>query len=270
MPIARVGMDGIPRGVSEQVLPGGNTVGAVRIGDVVHKRASPWTPTVHALLRHLEDAEVDGVPRALGFDEQGREMVTFMSGEVIGDRARWPAWASADSTVVQVARWLRRVHDATVDFVPPADERWFTGRVMRPGLIVGHQDAAPYNAVMDGERLVGFFDWDSAFPSSPDWDLAFSALTWVSLTPPSPEKSSDPHDLANRSRRLHLFLDTYGYDGDRRVFGTVVQRRARRQAEAIRAMAESGDQAAKAILPIASHLERSADHVHDLPAEFWG
>src|SRR5690348_8741436 len=36
--------------MSEKTLPGGNTVGAVRIGDVVHKQASPGTPTVHALL----------------------------------------------------------------------------------------------------------------------------------------------------------------------------------------------------------------------------
>src|SRR4051794_13329404 len=57
--------------MSEETLPGGNTDGAVRIGDVVHKRASPWTPTVHALLRHLEHVDVDGVPRALGFDDQG-------------------------------------------------------------------------------------------------------------------------------------------------------------------------------------------------------
>ena len=46
------------------------TIGAVRIGDVVHKHASPWTPTVDALVRYLEDAGADGVPRALGFDEQ--------------------------------------------------------------------------------------------------------------------------------------------------------------------------------------------------------
>ena len=56
------------------------------------------------------------------------------------------------------------------------DERWFTGRTMQPGWIVGHQDAAPYNAVMDGDRLVGFFDWDTASPSPRDDDLAFSAL----------------------------------------------------------------------------------------------
>jgi hypothetical protein len=61
--------------MTEETLPGGNTDGAVRIGGVVHKRASPSTPTVHALLRHLEQAGVDGVPRALGFDEQGRQIV---------------------------------------------------------------------------------------------------------------------------------------------------------------------------------------------------
>ena len=57
--------------MSEETLAGGNTDGAVRIGGVVHKRASPWTPTVHALLRHLEYAGIDGVPRALGFRSKG-------------------------------------------------------------------------------------------------------------------------------------------------------------------------------------------------------
>jgi hypothetical protein len=171
--------------MSEETLPGGHTDGAVRIGGVVHKRASPWTPTVHALLRHLEYAGVDGVPRALGFDEQGRQMLTHLPGEVVGNSDPWPAWASADSTLVQVGRWLRRVHDATVSFVPPADERWFIGGTVRPGLIVGHQDAAPYNAVVDGDRLVGFCDWDAAGPSSREYDLALSALWWVPLCPPS-------------------------------------------------------------------------------------
>jgi aminoglycoside phosphotransferase (APT) family kinase protein len=63
---------------------------------------------------------------------------------------------------------------------------------MRPGLIVGHQDAAPYNAVVDGERLVGFCDWDIAGPSSREWDLAFSMLPWVPLASPSPGPSDAP------------------------------------------------------------------------------
>lgn len=78
-----------------------------------------------------------------------------------------------------VRRRPARIHDVFAGFIPPADERWFTGRTMRPGWIVGDQDAAPYNAVMDGDRLVGFFDWDAAGPSPREVDLAFSALLWV-------------------------------------------------------------------------------------------
>jgi hypothetical protein len=255
--------------MSEETLPGGNTVGAVRIGDVVHKRASTWTPTVHALLRHLEDAGVDGVPRALGFDEQGRQMLTYLPGEVIGDSVCWPAWAFADSTLMQVGHWLRRIHDATADFIPPEDQRWFTGRTMQPGWIVGHQDAAPYNAVVDGDRLVGFFDWDTAGPSSRDVDLAFSALLWVPLDAPSAGEQLGLHDFKDRSRRLHLLLDAYRYDSDRQAFGAVIVQRARRQAGVIRGLAEGGDRAAIALLPIAGHLERSASHVEALPGDFW-
>ncbi|MFD0525301.1 hypothetical protein [Paractinoplanes durhamensis] len=58
--------------MSEQTLPGGNTTGAVRAGNVVHKPAAPWTPSVHALLRHLEQAGVEGCP--------GRSASTIRAG----------------------------------------------------------------------------------------------------------------------------------------------------------------------------------------------
>jgi hypothetical protein len=255
--------------MSEEILPGGNTDGAVLIGDVVHKAAAPWTPTVHALLRHLEQAGVDGVPRAVGFDEQGRQMLTYLPGEMIGKRVPWPAWAYADSTLVQVGQWMRRVHDATAAFAPPEGERWFTGRVMRPGWIVGHQDAAPYNAVMDGGRLAGFFDWDIAGPSPREEDLGFSALLWVPLTAPDAGERSGAPDAGDRSRRVHLLLDAYCYEGDRRAFGTAIVERARRQAGVIRSMADAGDRAAIALLPIAGRLDQAASYVEALPVGFW-
>jgi Ser/Thr protein kinase RdoA (MazF antagonist) len=254
--------------MSEQPLPGGNTVGAVRIGDAVHKQASPWTPTVHALLRHLEAAGVEGVPRALGFDEQGREMLTYLPGETIGG-GPWPAWTSDDGTLVQVGQWLRRVHDATADFVPPAGERWFACDPMRPGWIVGHQDAGPHNAAMDGDRLVGFFDWDTAGPSTPEVDLAFSAIAWVGLCDWSEDEPVGFGDYADRSRRLHLLLDAYGYDGDRQVFRAAIAQRARRQAAIIREMAEAGNPSAIALLPLAGHLDNTALIAEKLPDDFW-
>jgi Ser/Thr protein kinase RdoA (MazF antagonist) len=60
---------------------------------------------------------------------------------------------------------------------------------------VGHQDAAPYNAVVDGDRLVGFHDWDIAGPSTREWDLAFSALSWVPLASPRDGTALSGQDL---------------------------------------------------------------------------
>jgi hypothetical protein len=101
-------------------------------------------------------------------------MLTYLPGDTVDDRTPWPTWVHSDSTLIQVGRWLRRVHDAKVSFAPRADERWFIGDTVRPGLIVGHQDAAPYNAVVDGDRLVSFCDWETAGPSSREFDLALS------------------------------------------------------------------------------------------------
>lgn len=196
-------------------------------------------------------------------------MLTYLPGETIGGRGSWQAWTSDDSILIQVGQWLRRIHDATADFEPPADERWFACGPMRPGLIVGHQDAGPHNAAMDGDRLVGFFDWDTAGPSSPEVDLAFSAIAWVGLCAASEDEPLGFHDYANRSRRLHLLLDAYGYTGDRRAFRTVVAHRARRQAGVIRNLAEAGDQASIALLPVAGRLERTALNVETLPDDFW-
>ncbi|WP_245674118.1 MULTISPECIES: phosphotransferase [Actinoplanes] len=241
----------------------------MRIGDVVHKEASPWTPTVHALLRHLEDAGFEGAPRPLGFDRQGREMLSYLPGEVIGDRLPWPGWAFTDDMLVQVGQWLRRLHDVTAQFRPPAREQWFAGAAWKPGMIVGHQDAAPYNAVVDDGRLVGFFDWDTAGPSTREFDLAFTALSWVPLYTPPAAAVLGFHEPGDRSRRLHLLLDAYGYSGDRPALSAVLIRRARRQAAVMRSMADAGDPAAIALLPVADNLERSAADLEALPAAFW-
>jgi Ser/Thr protein kinase RdoA (MazF antagonist) len=142
--------------------------------------------------------------------------------------------------------------------------------MMEPGLVIGHQDAAPYNAaVLNGDRLVGFFDWDAAGPSTRDFDLAFAALMWVPLCPPSVAAGLGFHDSTDRSRRLHLLLDAYGYDGDRHAFGAAIVQRARRQVTVMREMAEDGDRAAIALLPVAGYIEQSASDVDALPRDFW-
>src|SRR5262249_53336007 len=149
--------------------------------DTVRRTAGPWTPSVHALLGHLAAKGFSGAPRPLGIDERGREVLSFLPGETIGDRLPWPGWAHAERTLDQVADWLRPFHAAVADFVPPPDATWRSAAAWAPGLIVGHNDAAPYNAAWQRGRLTGFFDWDFAGPVTAEEDLAFVAYSWVPL-----------------------------------------------------------------------------------------
>lgn len=53
-----------------------------RIGDTVHRPVAPWTAALHGLLRHLEAVGYERSPRVLGFDEHGREVLTWLDGWV--------------------------------------------------------------------------------------------------------------------------------------------------------------------------------------------
>lgn len=244
-------------------------MGAVRIDGAVHRTAQPWTPAVHAVLNHLEAEGFAGAPRVLGFDAQGREMLTYLSGDTVGDRLPWPAWVRSDEALTQVGTWLRALHDATAAFVPPEDVVWFARQTWRPGLVIGHHDAAPWNAVWRDGALAGFVDWDTVGPSSRELDLAFVALSWVPLLRRRLAEETGFTAFGDRSRRLHLLLDAYGYTGDRRAFGAVVAARARTNATVIGRLAAGGDPTFVAMLPWAEDLEQSAAEAEALPEAFW-
>lgn len=229
--------------MSEQRLPGGNTGGAVRVGDTVRRTAGPWTPSVHALLRHLESTGFAGAPRALGLDEQGREMLSYLPGEVVGAARPWPSWVHSDDALRQVALWSRKLHAAVAGFRPPAGAIWREGGDWRPGMVVGHNDAAPYNAVWSGGRLAGFFDWDFAGPVTREWDLAFTAFAWVPLHARHVVAAEGFTAFEDRPRRLRLFLRAYGWSGPPAAFVETVGRRVSASAEGIRRLAAAGDPA---------------------------
>ncbi|MEU6995508.1 phosphotransferase [Streptomyces sp. NPDC046465] len=262
-------MDDATDGNDEKRLPGGRTVGAVRRGGAVHRTVQPWTPAVHAVLRHLEALGFEGAPRVLGMDERGREVLTHLDGETVGEELPWPGWVYSDSVLEDVGRWARKLHDATRSFVPPPDARWLAGQAWRPGLVIGHHDAAPWNAVRRDGRLAGFFDWDTAGPSTREFDLAFMALTWVPLHARGFAEQTGFTAFDDRSRRLRLLLDAYGYEGDRPAFAAVVAARARTNADVIRRMAAGGDPVYTALEPVAAELEQAAREADALPASFW-
>jgi len=255
--------------MTEQRLPGGLGFGAVRVGDEVRRPAQPWTATVHSVLRHLEDVGFDGAPRARGFDDAGRERLTFLPGETLGETWPWADWLRGDDALRQVGAWLRRLHDATATFRPPADAAWFTGRSWEAGLLISHLDASPWNAVWADDALVGFVDWDTASPSRREDDLAFSTLTWVPLLTAEIAESAGFDGPADRHRRFHLLLDAYGYTGDRTAIRDAILGRVERNVAVIRRLSDGGEPTSERLLYWAANLERSGREVAELPAEFW-
>jgi hypothetical protein len=255
--------------VSEERLAGGRSFGAVRVGDEVRRRAEPWTATVHTVLRHLEVAGFAGAPAARGFDDQGRERLTFLPGRTLGETSPWPEWVRSDDALRQVGRWLRRLHDATVTFRPGPDAVWFTGRAWQPGLVIAHLDAAPWNAVWQEDGLAGFVDWDTAGPAAREDDLAFSALTWAPLLTASVAEPAGFADAGDRRRRFHLLLGAYGYTGDPAAVRDAILGRVERNVAVIRRLAGTGEPTFRRMLPWAADLERSGAEVAELPDAFW-
>jgi aminoglycoside phosphotransferase (APT) family kinase protein len=229
--------------VAEERLEGGNVGGAVRVGHTVRRAAGPWTPAVHALLDHLADKGFTAAPRPLGFDGQGREVLTFLEGETTGTRRPRPAWVHAEDTLDQVARWMRAYHQAVADFVPPPGAVWRGGRTWSPDLIIAHNDAASYNAAWQQGQLTGFFDWDFAGPAMPEWDLALAAFSWVPLHTRYWVAAEGFTDFAARPGRLARFLGIYGWSGTTAEFLDVVEARVRAHADGIRERAAAGEEA---------------------------
>lgn len=157
--------------VDEQELTGGNTTAVVRIGDTVHRAAGPWTPTIQRLLAHVRAGGLTEVPEPLGLDDQGREVVSFLPGDVPG----WPAseWLWSERVLADAGRLLRRFHDATAGFAM-SDAEWRLP-ASEPAEVICHNDAAPYNMVFRDGRLVGLIDVDTASPGPRILDLAYLA-----------------------------------------------------------------------------------------------
>jgi hypothetical protein len=253
--------------VAEERLEGGYVGGAVRIGDTDRRAAGPWTPAVHALLAYLAGQGFTGAPRPLGFDDQGREVLTFLPGETIGTRKPRPAWVHADDTLIQVARWLRDYHRAVAGFVPPPGAVWRGGGTWSPGLIIAHNDAATYNAAWDRGTLTGFFDWDFAGPASPAWDLALAAFSWVPLHTRAIAVPEGFTDFAARPARLDRFLRAYGWAGTTGEFLDVVAARITAHAQGIRDLAAGGEEAFGQLLAqgVPDVLDQAVAELADFP-----
>ncbi len=174
----------------EVVLAGGRiTAGVVRVGDTVRRPLRAGSPAVHDLLRYLDGVGFDGAPKFLGIDERGREILSYLPGEVPPDLGAYD-----DAALVAAARLLRRFHDATMEF--PA--------VAAAGAeVMCHNDWGPPNAVFRDGLPIGIIDFDTSRPGLRLWDMGYTAASWLDL-------GNDAYSGAEQIRRLALFLGGYG------------------------------------------------------------
>lgn len=167
----------------------------VRVGDTLRRPSRPNTPLVQTVLRHLERHGVTWAPRCLGFDDDGREVLSWIDGET--------ATTGADIDMVALAAMVRELHDLTDKFVSD-------------GECVIHDDLQPRNVIVRHGRPVALIDWEQTGPGRRVDDIA--NLCW-SFTQPTAD--SDPYEIAVCWR---VVLDAYGFADRAEVVATIVAR----------------------------------------------
>ena len=230
----------------------------------VHRPTGPWTPTEHAFLRHLHRAGFGGAPTVVGTDDEGREILTFVEGDVLaagrawrpGEPGPWPPWARGEECLAAAARLLRAFHDAAASFVPPSDAVWrqYHAPGLRADEIVCHGDIGPHNTVYRHGLPVAFIDWDTIRPNHPMIELGAAAWKYVPLGDDAYFQRSDFGKRPALARRLALFARAYGVH-DRHQVRWALHQSKLRSAEAIRYFPVTPAESAAALRQIADDLD---------------
>jgi len=189
----------------------------VRIGDTVRRSRGPWSDSVASYLLHLERVGFRESPRFLGVDEQGRDILEFVPGDVPSQPVV-EAWAATAGVLCAISMLLKRLHLASASFVAPADACWFGDDLTvelpaelppaPPPEIVSHFDVTPQNVVFRAGEPVALIDFDLTRPGTRLQDVINTAMWWVPLFPP---EDRDPAMAGGDvPSRLAMFVESYG------------------------------------------------------------
>jgi hypothetical protein len=242
--------------VAEQQLEGGiaHAGQVVRVGAHVLRPSSPHSGSIHAFLRAVRSAGFEGASLPLGIDEDGRERLEFVEGEV--PVPPYPDWSQSDTALASIARLLRGLHDAARGF-DPRGLTWDDGLAdPAGGTLVCHNDIEPSNVVFRSGIAVALLDFEFAAPGRPVYDLAHLARLCVPI-----DDDVDQARLGwrpgDRPARLRLVADAYGLDGDGRAgLLTAMDDALDRIEAAVRRRLDAGDPNAIAMVERTGGIEK--------------
>ncbi len=153
--------------VTEHQLDGGiaNAGQVVRVGPHVLRPSNPHSESIHAFLRAVRHAGFEGATFPVGIDEDGRERLKFIRGEV--PLPPYPDWSQSDAALASIAKLLRGLHDAARRFDPHGLSWDESLSDPAGGTLVCHNDVCPENVVFRVGIAVALLDFEFAAPGRP-------------------------------------------------------------------------------------------------------
>ena len=141
------------------------------------------------MLAHLDQVGFCGTPRFLGLDAKGREVLTFVAGEVAA--RPWPAWVADEQRIASVARLVRSYDDAVATLPIPdsstgvqfAAPLGMPASIAGPAELLGHMDVTPENVVFRNSVAVALIDFDLVRPATRTEEVGNVLLWWAPLMP---------------------------------------------------------------------------------------
>lgn len=184
----------------ESLLKGGRTATeVVRIENTVRRPIGPRSEFTHALLKLLEDKNFNHAPHFSGIDEKGREILTFIEGEVPHREINW-----TDDQLIKIAQMIKNFHDATAGSELAGEKE-----------VVCHNDIAPWNTILENDIPTAFIDFNDSAPGNRVDDLAYFLWTFLEI---GTDVSADTQAV-----RIRKLCDAYGFSGGHKLIDALLE-----------------------------------------------